>query len=769
MTLRRGFVATVRRLAAADAALALGAAALAEVLACAVLEIWRGRLDVPLAYSWDANYYGMVAKGILDHGWYYRNPNLGAPFGQQLYDHPIVMADNLQALLIKLLGLASSDWATVMNVYFLLGFPLAALTAFFVFRRLGAAPAPSIVCSVLFALLPYHFARGEYHLLYAGYFAVPLGAYLVLAVFGDDRLFARGSRQRGGVLAYASRQSLLTVMCCAVVALASGAGYYAVFTILLVAAGMLLGLLAGRGKRALVSGSIVIVLIAGVLAANLAPALLYMAKHGANPVVGKRGVIDSEIQALKLAQLVLPIEHHRVGELARLSREYAATQTPRNERQQAALKRAPEAESVHLGLVATLGFIFLLAVAIAGAAGRRGWPSDSRYSNAAVATLIAFLIATVGGISVLIAATVSPEFRSWNRLSIFIAFFGLFAVALSLSELGRRWRLTRGRRLAFAAILVVALGVGVLDLTSRADVPDYRAVSASYRSDGVFVRSIERRLGGPGTIFQLPYLPFPEGGSLHRLTDYDLARGFLHSKDLRWSFGSLTSRPQDWQWALAEQPVGIQIRAAAASGFDGVWIDRFGYVDSARSLERQVEALAHASALESPDRRIIFFDLRGLRRRLARAHSPARLAALRRATLYPITVEWLTGFGPVQQQSSHPWRSIGREAQLAVDNPSQRPRTASIDVVLATRRAAPETVLVDYGDGSSSPVRTTRAGAHVRHVLELEPGRNLVRVTLAAPAEIRSSAITPLMQAVVVDEGFWPFESNQARPTSPKR
>ena len=67
-------------------------------------------------------------------------------------------------------------------------FPLAALTAFLVLRRLGVGPPGAFAASVLFALLPYHFLRGEDHLFLAAYWAVPLGCFLVLSVLADTPL-----------------------------------------------------------------------------------------------------------------------------------------------------------------------------------------------------------------------------------------------------------------------------------------------------------------------------------------------------------------------------------------------------------------------------------------------------------------------------------------------------------------------------------------------------------------------------------------------------
>jgi hypothetical protein len=742
----------------------LGAALLAELLAMLVLKIWKANLDVPFAYSWDANMFAMYTKEIL-HGSYYRNGNLGAPFGQQLYDYPNIATDLLQAVLIKLLGVFSSDWAVVTNIYFLLTFPLAAAAAYLAFRRLGATPAPSVVCATLFALLPYHFVRGETHLFYSGYFAVPIGAYLALAVFMGEPLFVRRSRAAGrGLLAYASSRSLLVIALCAVVALASGAGYYALFTVLLVAAGILAAALAGRGKAALATGAVVIAVIGVVTIVNLSPSLAYAARHGSNDVAGQRSWKESEFQALKLTQLVLPIEQHRIGALARVSQKYLAFQRSLGQPGQPPLvQRFDESETVHLGFVATLGFASLLLVAlaaIAGAATRR-LPPAVVYASAAA--LVCFLIGTVGGISALIAGTITPQFRSWNRISLFIAFFALLAVALVLSGVERRWAVTGLRRASLGLVLAGILAVGVLDQTSAANVPAYRSIAESYRSDGQFVRRIEQRIGADGSVFQLPYMPFPDGGVVHRMTDYDLVRGYLHSDGLHWSFGAMSGRPEDWQAELARRPLELQVDAAASAGFDGVYVDRFGYADSARSLERRLRELTGEPPITSADNRLFFFDLRGLRRRLERGHTTSALGGLRRATLEPLTVGW-SGFGDAQGRAGREWRPFASNAALVVTNPSRSTRRALFEAVIAGRDEAGREVTLRYPDGSSGRVRPSRSGSRITHVLELAPGTNVIGLEVGASRTVGDAA--PLRaQARVLDEGFWPF----AGPTAANR
>lgn len=134
-----------------------------------------------------------------------------------------------------------------MNVFFLLTFPLAALTAFLVMRRLGISAGAALVCASLYALLPYHFLRGETHLFLSAYYSVPLAAYLILAVLSGEPLFARRGGTRAWLLALASRRTLTTLTICVVVASASGSFYYAGFAVLLLGAAALFRFVSSAG------------------------------------------------------------------------------------------------------------------------------------------------------------------------------------------------------------------------------------------------------------------------------------------------------------------------------------------------------------------------------------------------------------------------------------------------------------------------------------------------------------------------------------------
>ena len=138
------------------------------------MKLWKASLAVPFGYlpGGDALCYSIIVKGLIDNGWYWQNHFLGMPTGLDLYDFPL--SDGIHFLFIKFLSLFSTNYAVVLNLYFLLNFPLTALTSLFVFRRFGLSYGPSIVGSLLFTFLPYFFRRGEGHFFYALCYPIPL-------------------------------------------------------------------------------------------------------------------------------------------------------------------------------------------------------------------------------------------------------------------------------------------------------------------------------------------------------------------------------------------------------------------------------------------------------------------------------------------------------------------------------------------------------------------------------------------------------------------
>jgi phosphoglycerol transferase len=725
-----------------DIAVGIFTALAALVIACVGLKVWRGDLDVPFEYAEETQYYLMLAKGMDDHGGYFDNPSLGAPFGQELYDYA-VGTDRLNLDLLRLLDLVFGSAAAAVNVFFLLSFPLAAAAAFLVFRLLGIARAPAVISALLFALLPYHFERGEGNLFLTAYWVVPLGAYLVLATLGGEQLFRRREGATG-LRAYASRSTLLTVLFCA--AVASTGVYYAAFTALLLAGAILVALVARLGRAVVLGGIGALALLVGVVLIHLSPSIAYQSANGRNEL-SERHWRESELYALKLSDLVFPIDLHRLEPLARFTADYKAATM---------IKSEPMA----IGPVAAAGFIALLIAALVALAGRGAIARLGVLGHAAAANLLAVLIGTLGGLSTVIAILVTPQLRAWNRISIFIAFFSLVAVAIGLAALGRRLGTNPLRQLLFAGVLGLVLVFGLYNQITYVHVPPYD-LKASYEQDRAFVQEIERRLPENAAVFQLPYLGFPETGRRFELFENDMLRGYLHSNDLRWSFGATKGRPEDWADDLVGMPTATVVDAATAAGFAGLYVDRFGYPDRAAALEREIRSRVGSEPLVNQSGRHSFFDLRAYRQRLEAAQPPARVAAFRRAVLEPFEYE-RNGFIRLEPSGGKRFAWARRATpELRIVNDTDVSRTAVFEATLDRVGApAPAAVVVTFP--GAAPV-TYRTPAPIRRELSLPPGETVIRFSTDAPEvpALRENKLRPhyfrLANLDVTDTAFRPF------------
>ena len=130
----------------AELGLYFGVVLASLAIAFAVLNLGTANLRVPFAYSGDALYGSALIKSGLTNGSFFVNGNLGAPGGENLLDFP--SADGVSYLILRALGLFTQSWALTMNLFYVMGFPLAAATALYVFRRFqldrwlaGHAPA----------------------------------------------------------------------------------------------------------------------------------------------------------------------------------------------------------------------------------------------------------------------------------------------------------------------------------------------------------------------------------------------------------------------------------------------------------------------------------------------------------------------------------------------------------------------------------------------------------------------------------------------------
>ena len=615
----------------------LASAVLAMVATTIMMRLWRATWSVPFVYSGDGTSSATYFKTVLQTGWYESQPDLGAPYGQHLHDFPF--SDELQPMMIKVFGLFSHQWPIVFNVYYIAGFPLAAVTAVYFLRRCGLSGWLSVALAVLFAVAPYHFWRRESQYFLSEYWAVPLGLVVVLTVlrgepiWGLRRLTGRAAglpKVARGLFGALTGRGAATFLSITLVTL-DGA-YYGVFTAVLLAPAILLALLRTRNLRRFLGGAVAGALLLTVFVGAMLPDIIYEHIHGSDAAAFIRQPAQAETYALKFMSLILPAARHPWPPFAHLRSLYDS-------------QYQLSGEQASLGLVGTAGFLMLTGTVFAVLL-RRPRPEITdpvrlrrrqtfRYLSAL--TCLAFLASTIGGLGTLISF-LTASIRGWNRMSILITLLSLAGLGVAV-ESGldaarrrrgaragsgpKRWAARRGTPLAALLILVL----GVADQSSGWATPNYG--DRTYASDDAFVTTLESRVPAGSMIYQTPYLAFPEGGALNHGIDTDQLKLFLHSTTLRWSGGGIKGRPQTlWPKTVSAEPAAQMTENLAIVGFAGIVVDRNLTKDHGVVLEARLVPYTGEAELVSSTGRWAYFSLDRSLAEVRRTLTPAERASL---------------------------------------------------------------------------------------------------------------------------------------------
>lgn len=695
-------VAVIPRIRGLLARVSIGAlvsALLSFVGATIVMRLWRADFSIPFAYEGDARAIGMLSRRILQTPNYLTNPFLGWPAQQELAEVP-QGADNLTFVFFWIIGRFTDDFGMVMNVYFVATFVLIALTTYAAMRLMKFSPLASTVVATLYAFLPYHFARGEAHLLLAGYYLVPLA--LVVTLW---QLSARDCLLRTEITDRDERRLRIVVTGVTCVLLGMTSAYYAVFFALLLIPTVAVVAVAQRSWRLMLSGLACAGITAASLLINVSPTLVFWAQNGRGTGF-VRAFGESEVYGLKFSGLFLPVPGHRLEPLRTISAK--GFQTP----------IATEIGQP-LGILASLGLVLVLIVGLTAVVRRfpSQGPDRTRLEQLSLIALFAIMLGSIGGLSTLISLAGFDFLRVYARLSVIFGLIGLIGLATAMDALTRR-RGFRGRPAAMVALAGALIVVGVFDQTTDADVPNYAYQEALYKSDAAFVSQAEGLLPSGARIFQLPILPYPESPAPGSMNDYDHLRGFLHSENLYYSYGAIKGR-DDWQLQLTLVPPRQLARVARAVGYDAIWVDRFGYTDRGVALETELAQLLGPPIVVSPDQRLSLFNVR-----TPRAESlPPLDRALARSPLVATPAGTL---GFEQRIGDSVAKEVfGPTAAVYVDNLSSRVRPADVRFEVS---AAPKTggVLTVTAGGVVRRVPLTTGRTSCRIKMAIEPGRTSI-------------------------------------------
>jgi phosphoglycerol transferase len=373
-----------------------------------------------------------------------------------------------------------------------------------------------------------------------------------------------------------------------------------------------------------------------------------------------------------------------------------------------------------LGLIGSTGFLILVVAIFSDRL--RSW--DLEIHSLCYLNLAGLLLATIGGFSTLVAIFF-PFIRGYNRVSIYLAFFGLFTISLLIDKFIKRY--AQSYRKIFYIILYMLLGAGILDQTSPAFTPPHEEKKILHAEQAGFICKIESSLPSKAMIFQLPYFPFPENPPIHKIRDYDhFGGGYLFSKELRWSYGAIKGREADyWQKTVAAKAVEEFLETISLVGFQGIYIDRYGYEDNAITLEKTLSKLLGSSPMASPNQRYSFFSLMEYSQELTKKYPAREWERKREMANYPLYLSWGGGFSGFEGTQENNWHWCSHEGVLFFHNPSPYPRKVELEMVLATGYEEYSEIKI-LGDLLSENIKVNFQGIPLKRTVAVPPGRHSV-------------------------------------------
>lgn len=611
---------------------------------------WR----TPLSISGDGLLASLITKTLIEDPWYLTNPRLGAPGQLDWYDFP--MSDSFHILLLKFVTLWTSSYGLALNAFFILGFFLITCTALFVLHKIGLSYPSSIAGAILYAFAPYHFYRSEGHLFLASYYVIPLTVWLILQVqtwVPGIQPFLLLREKRWPRL---TKSGAIAVLIC--ILTGSSGVYYAFFAVILLAAAGLADSLASKSFARVWIALALASLIGFTVILNTAPSAVYSARHGRNLAVASRESFESELYGLKVLQLIFPVAGHRIPVIDHIRSLHSPLR--------------PESESDYssLGAVATIGCALLLAGTLAGFA-----KSDRPLSQLGVLTVVSILVGVAGGLGPVFAYFISPQIRAYTRISIYIEFFCLAAFFILLEKGLNRLTANRlsgpAQSTLLTAIVAVVLVIGFFDQVRAPDVKSLVDADTSVHKQEIYISSIENRMPRGAMVLQLPFMDYPESGTLNEMGPYDPIAAYLASTSLRWSYGATRGRYREaWIEDLSTRPASQLLKYAALSGYLGIYVDRLGFKDRGTGLEQSFRAYLNEQPLENGSKRFAFYDLRPYVARLRASYSEPEWQTAQTNVLDPLAFA-LRGCSAEEhaQDPGFRWRWCDNEARLVIENP----------------------------------------------------------------------------------------------------
>lgn len=549
------------------------------LLALRILGLLHWDQSLPVSYAGTDDVWQLVlTKMVRDTGWFLDSPFLGAPDIAHWHYHAAAQTSSLHSMIMRVMSWFIDDAVRIQNYYYLLNFSLITLSTYAACRMLGVTRFAAGSIGYLFAFTSFRVGWAFYAFL-ANYAAVPLafvpviwiltGQYSALAAAGPRALFR-------------SRQFWFGLLFVVLVTLSDG--YYAFFTLLMLAFATVMRLALGDFRRParLLAPLVYIAVVGCVAMAMTMPLKAYQRAHveefspggKIDPALVKQ-TFEAEVYSSSLKLMIAPLTTHRVGWMATLGKTMV-------ESSEKARKFPIGRPIASLGSICSLLLLAGLVVApvmllrgrgVPASAGDERWRAHAAVvASAGALAYFIFLCSMAGGVGSLVAL-VYPTIRAYDRFPLFLAFTLMLGTGVLISELMRRAARPRWIAAYIAAIALTV--VGLYDQIPGDFTSGNPAHAKLYLGERAVVRAIEKQLPVGSMVYQYPHSQYLSDNPYYGWGSFAHIRLYLHSQQLRWSNGaSKNSAVERWHDKIANLPTDRLLDEIESVGFRAMVIDR---------------------------------------------------------------------------------------------------------------------------------------------------------------------------------------------------
>lgn len=538
-------------------------------------KLWEFDITKPYVYRGKDDFvFDVIAKNAMNGNSYFLNPNLGAPYGMELYYFPFLMQTYI--LWCKIVGLFTNNWVVAVNLYLFLTYILSVAAFMYMCVRIGVKNKTlSYLCALVFAFSHYHLECALGHFTAASYFVIPLFIVLFYNM---------------AVGKYEGKNGLKNMLEIIVICVVIGCTdiYYAFFGCFLLCIMLVDSVIKKRWKTVVVGIGIIIGIVLVILIC-LSPAIMYSLKNGENVYAAARTPYDAYWVGFLPISLFLPMGGS-CGILSQFTKMYKGVSgLPRGE----VLRN-------YVGLIGLVGLGYTIYYILFK---KDKDEKQDLYIRLNIATIF---LGTVGGIGLIVSFFITDKIRTYTRVFPYIFAFLIIAVCFlfeRLCEKSKKW---------FYILLLLVI-IHFIDLSSWSILSEYEISAQKYDADKKFISNIEQFTNDGDYILQLPYVTGLENYIAGIGNCNYHSKGFLlQTKNLGWSYGTLVGTNADTAYKEKFDTNSVEqiLFFAKQLGYSGIYVD-ISMLEKAdwHIVQDLKEELGYVSLI-SENRKIFYFDIK---------------------------------------------------------------------------------------------------------------------------------------------------------------